>query len=217
MAVLGKRCTLEKNFLHTKCLADHLVSDVKKQKKFPPCLYGYFGWKLGWIYCFFTLKVDCAYAKHCKNSKLTEYVARPIFKHVSSIKFQRKKVITIYLTPQPRRDFLLFNWVRNRMCAPRLYISPNSHFAKARFTWILQKHFVHELQASVYFCCTHYKWTVFGQNPVRENNPNTSWMYFDIAWTLDSCQLLTAEIKWCRVCSSCRKTLKNTEGVVIIL
>ena len=101
----------------------------KKTKKFPPCLYGYFGWKLGWIYCFFTLKVDCAYAKHCKNSKLTEYVARPIFKHVSSIKFQRKKVITIYLTPQPRRDFLLFDWVCNRMCAPKLYIPPNNRFA----------------------------------------------------------------------------------------
>ena len=60
-----------------------------KPKKFPPCLDGYFGWKLGWIYCCFTFKVHCAYSKHCKNSKLTEYVARPIFKH--PVKFQRNK------------------------------------------------------------------------------------------------------------------------------
>ena len=84
-AVLGKSCMLEKNFLHMKCSADRLVWWTKP-KKFAPCLDGCFGLKLGWIYCFFTLKVHCAYSKHCKNFKLTEYVARPIFKH--PVKFQ---------------------------------------------------------------------------------------------------------------------------------
>ena len=37
-AVLGKPCTLEKNFVHIKCSADHLVSDELNQKKFPHCL-----------------------------------------------------------------------------------------------------------------------------------------------------------------------------------
>jgi len=42
-------------------------------------------------------------------------------------------------------------------------------------------------------------------------------MYLDIARTLDSWQLLTAEIKPRRFCSSCRKNLKSTEDVVITL
>ena len=42
-AVLGKSCTLEKNFLHMTCSADRLVSDEQNQKKFPLCLDGYFG------------------------------------------------------------------------------------------------------------------------------------------------------------------------------
>jgi len=42
--------------------------------------------KTGVDLLFFTLKVHCAYSKHCKNFKLTEYVARPIFKH--PVKFQ---------------------------------------------------------------------------------------------------------------------------------
>jgi len=43
-AVLGKPCTLEKNFLHIKCSAGRLVSDELNQRKFPPCLDGYIGW-----------------------------------------------------------------------------------------------------------------------------------------------------------------------------
>jgi len=42
-------------------------------------------------------------------------------------------------------------------------------------------------------------------------------MYLDIAWTVDSGQLLTAETKQHRFCSSCRKNLKSTEYVVITL
>ena len=42
-AVLGKPCMLEKNFLHTKCSADHLVFDEQNQKKFPPYLDGCIG------------------------------------------------------------------------------------------------------------------------------------------------------------------------------
>jgi len=111
-AVLGKPFMLEKNFMHMKCSADRLVSDEHNQKKFPPCLNGCFGLKLGWIYCFFILKLHCACSKHCKNFKLAEYVARPIFKHpvkFQVISFRGKKVITVYSTPQPRRDFLLFD------------------------------------------------------------------------------------------------------------
>jgi len=68
--------------------------------------------KTGVDLLFFTLKVDCAYSKHCKNSKVTEYVARFIFKH--PVKFEGitssgKKLITVYLTPQRRRDFQLFD------------------------------------------------------------------------------------------------------------
>jgi len=61
---------------------------------------------------FFTLKVHCTYSKHCKIFKLTEYVARPIFKHpveLQVIRFRGKEVITVDLTPQPRRDFVLFD------------------------------------------------------------------------------------------------------------
>jgi len=60
----------------------------------------------------FLLKVHCAYSKHCKIVKLTEYVARPIFKHpvkFQVLSFREKKVMTVYLTPQPRRDFVLFD------------------------------------------------------------------------------------------------------------
>jgi len=103
-----------------------------KPKMFPPCLDGCIGWKLGWIYCFFTSKVQCTYSKQCTIFKLTEYVARPIFKHpvkFQVIRFRGKKVITVYLTPQPRRDFVLFDWVRSCMCSPRLYIPPNNRCA----------------------------------------------------------------------------------------
>ena len=128
----GKTMHARKNFLHMKCSADHLVFDEQNQKKFPPYLDGCIGWKLGWISNFFTLKVHCAYSNHCRYFKLTEYVARLIFKHpvkFQVLSFRGKKVITVYLTPQPRRDFLLFDWVHNRMCALRLYIPPNNRFA----------------------------------------------------------------------------------------
>ena len=119
-AVLGKPCTLEKNFLHMKCSSDHLVSDELNQKKFPLCLDGHIWWKLGWIYCFFTLKVHCTYSKHCKILKLTEYVARPIFKHpvkFQVLSFRGKKVMTVYLTPHPRRDFVLWRTEYAIACA----------------------------------------------------------------------------------------------------
>jgi len=127
----GKTMHARKNFLHMKCSADRPVSDELNQKKFALCLDGYIGWKLGWIYCFFTLKVHCAYSKHCKIFKLTEYIARPVFKHPVKfqVSFRGKKVMTVCLTPQPRRDFVLFDWVRNRMCVPSFHIPPNNRCA----------------------------------------------------------------------------------------
>ena len=66
-AVLGKPCTLEKNFLHIKCSADRLVSDELNQRKIPPCLDWYIGWKLGWIYCFFYLEGSLRSFKAVQN------------------------------------------------------------------------------------------------------------------------------------------------------
>ena len=42
-AVLGKPCTLEKNFLDRKCSADRLVSDEQNQKNFPRFQMGILG------------------------------------------------------------------------------------------------------------------------------------------------------------------------------
>jgi len=100
-AVLGKPYTLEKNFLHMKYSADRLV--LMNETKKISTLFRWVYWvKTGVDLLFFTLQVHCAHSKHCKIFKLTEYVPRPIFKH--AVKFQ---IITVYLTPQPRRDFLL--------------------------------------------------------------------------------------------------------------
>jgi len=64
--------------------------------------------KLGWIACFFTLKVYCAYSNNGKNVKITETVAIAVAKHPAKFginKWQRRNVMTVFISPCPRHHF----------------------------------------------------------------------------------------------------------------
>jgi len=64
--------------------------------------------KQGWIACFFTLKVYCAYSNNGKNVKITKTVAIAVTKHPATFgikKLLRRKVMTVFISPGPRQHF----------------------------------------------------------------------------------------------------------------
>jgi len=85
----GNPCTIETQFLHKN--VSHIVLFMKIEiKKFSSSFGEKNTRKQGWIACFFTLKVYCAYSNNEKNVKITETVAIAVTKHLA--KFGIKKL-----------------------------------------------------------------------------------------------------------------------------
>ena len=79
-ALDGKPCTIEAQILHKN--VSHIVQFMKIETKyFSTFLERKNTRNQGWIACFFTLKVYCAYSNNGKNVTITETVAIAVTKH----------------------------------------------------------------------------------------------------------------------------------------